>query len=141
VLDGGGHAGARLGIELGGGPGDAQTIAPRSFGDDVEVDVEDGLMGGGSVVLQDVAIVAAGGGGDGATQAREDAADGGGRVVGEFGEGGLGFFGDDQGVAGGEGIDIEEGQDVGVLVDFVAGDLALDDAVEDGHGRWYGTAI
>ena len=52
-------------------------------------------------------------------------------------EEGLGLLGDDQGVAPGERPDVEEGEDVVVLVDLVAGDLAGDDLVEDGAHAAY----
>ena len=40
-------------------------------------------------------------------------------------------FGDDEGVAGGLGLDIEEGEGAVVFVDFVTGEFALDDFGEN----------
>ena len=44
-------------------------------------------------------------------------------------------FGDDEGVALGFGVDVEEGEGFGVFVDFVAGDFTVDDFGENG-GFW-----
>jgi len=114
----------------------ARALAGEAW-DDVEVDVHDGLMGVGAVVLEDVECLCAGGLKNGAADARQDAADRGGGLVGECVECRGGFLGDDKDVAGAERVDVEEGEDVVVLVDAMAGDFAADDPGEDGlgHGR------
>lgn len=116
-------------------PLDAQAGAFAGIielGDDVKVDVQDGLVGGGSVVLKDVVGGRAGGVDDGPAEAREGAAQGGGGVVGELIERRPGFLGDHERVAGAERTDIQEGEDGGVFVDLVAGDFAADDPGENG---------
>lgn len=58
--------------------------------------------------------------------------------VGEFGEAGDFLAGDDQDVDGGLGLDVAECDDVGVFVDNVGGDFAVDDFGEEGHGvLWF----
>jgi hypothetical protein len=134
----GGEVFACSGVEFARAPFDAEAGAILELGDDVEVDVHDGLVGGGAVVLEDVEGGGAGGLHDGAADAWQHAADGGGGVVAELVERDGGFLGDDERVATAERADVEEGEGAGVLVDFVAGDLAADDLAEDGvwHGGW-----
>lgn len=120
-------------------PVDPEARAGGEFGDDVKVDVHDELVGVGPVVLEDVVGGGTGGVEDGAADTRESTPDGGGGIVGEFVEVGFGFFGNDKRVARSERIDIEEGEDLLVFVDAVAGDLGADDPGEDGvaHDRGY----
>jgi hypothetical protein len=63
----------------------------------------------------------------------------------EFGVGGFGlfqsgkmFFGDDEYVGGGLGIDVFEGEDVVVLVNFLGGNFAAEDAAEEAIGICHG---
>src|SRR5436305_12059515 len=123
-------AGGRF-AELAGGPADAKPLAAE-FRDDVEVHVHHHLMGRRAVVLEHVV----GGGArrlhHGAAEARQHAADGGGRLVRKLVELGLALLGDDQGVAFRERADVEEGEDVVVLVHLVARDLPREDLVENG---------
>ena len=51
---------------------------------------------------------------------------------GGFGEAGDGFFGDDEDVKGGLGVDVAKGVADVVLVDGGAGDFAVNDALEEG---------
>ena len=120
-----------FGRELAGTPVDAQPAA-RELGDDVEVHVHHHLVRGGAVVLQHVVGRGAGHPLDRPRQARQHTAEGGGGLVGELVEMRLALLGDHQRMAAGERIDVEEGEHVLVLVDAVAGDLAVEDAVEDG---------
>jgi len=98
------------------------------------VEVEHGLSGAGAdvedgaVALLDVALAGDVGGGEVA------AAD-------EFGVGGLGLFqsremflGDDENVRGRLRVDVFEGENVVVLVNFTGGNFALDDAAEEAVG-------
>jgi hypothetical protein len=100
----------------------------------VDVEVEDGLAGAGAdvedgaVSLLDVALAGDVGGGEVA------AAD-------DFGVGGLGLFqsgkmflGNDENVCGGLRVDVFEGEDVVVLVNFLGGDFAAEDAAEEAIG-------
>jgi hypothetical protein len=100
----------------------------------MNVEMKHGLTGAGAdvedgaVSLLEVALAGDLGGGEVA------AAD-------DFGVGGLGFFesgkmffGDDQDVSGGLRVDVFEGEDVVVLVDFVGGDFAAEDAAEEAIG-------
>ena len=104
------------------------------------MEVEDGLSGAGAdvedgaVALLEVALAGDVGGGEVA------AAD-------EFSVGGFGFFqtgkmffGNDQNVRGGLRVDVFEGEDVFVLVNFLRGDFAAEDAAEEAVGIshvWY----
>jgi len=141
-LDFGGDLGGEFlacgAIEFARAPLDGEAAAIVELGDDVEVDVHDGLVGGRAVVLENIERGRAGGLHDGTADAWQDAANGGGGVVGELVERDGGFLGDDEGVALAERADVEEGEGAGVLVDFVAGNLAADDLAEDGvwHGEW-----
>jgi len=128
------------GIEFARAPFDAEACPVVVAWDDVDVEMHDGLVGEGAVVLEEVVRRRAGGLEHGPADAGEGAAQGGGGVVAELVHGDGGLFGDDEGVAAGEGEDVEEGKDAVVLVDFVAGDFAADDLGEDGvgHGRVYG---
>jgi hypothetical protein len=98
------------------------------------VEVEDGLSGtgadveDGAVALLDVALAGDLGGGQVA------AAD-------QFGVGGLGlfqsgnmFFGNDEDVGGGLRVDVFEGENVVVLVDFLGGNFAAQNAAEQAVG-------
>lgn len=114
---------------------DVEALGGVWLGDDVDVDVEDGLVGGAAVVLEDVVVGDACGVDDGAAEAREDTAEGGGGFVGEFVEFGYGHFWDEEGVAWAEWVDVEEGEGVVVFVDFVGGDGAAEDFGEDGFGH------
>ncbi len=95
------------------------------------MEVEDGLSGtradveDGAVSPLDVALAGDVGGGEVAT------AD-------DFGVGGLGLFqsgkvflGDDENVRGGLRVDVFEGEDVVVLVNFLGGDFTAEDAAEE----------
>lgn len=128
------------GIEFARAPFDAQACPVVVAGDDVDMEVHDGLVGEGAVVLEEVVGGGAGGAEDRAADAGEGSTEGGGGVVAELVHGDGGLFGDDEGVAAGEGEDVEEGEDAVVLVDFVAGDFAADDLGKDGvgHGGVYG---
>jgi len=126
-------------VELGGLPVEVEACAGAlAFvaRDDVEVDMEDGLAGVGAVVLEDVVGVGAGDFHDGLGDLWERGAEGGGVGAVELVEGDDGAFGDDDGVSLAEWVDVEEGEDLVVLVDFVAGEFAGDDLGEDalGHG-------
>ena len=98
--------------------------------------VEDGLMRLGSVVLQHVEGGSARRLQHRARDSRQHPADRGRRFLGQLVERRHGFLGDDESVPGREGIHVEERENVIVLVDAMAGNLALDDAAEDGlaHG-------
>lgn len=97
--------------------------------------MEDGLVGGAAVVLEDVVVGDACGEDDGAAESWEGAAECGGGIIGEFVEFGSWLFGDEEGVAGAYGVDVEEGEGVLVFVDFVGGDGAAEDFGEDGFGH------
>src|SRR5699024_1127924 len=99
--------------------------------------VEDRLVGARAVVLEHVVLLAAGDFRDRAAETRQDAADGGRALVAELAEGGLRLFRDPQRVASRDRADVEEGEDVRVLVDFMRGDLATQDLTEDriAHAR------
>ena len=127
--------GAVLGV-LGGGPMGEEAVV-RFSGDDVEVEVVDELACGAAVVVEEVAGGSVGGFddgvGDGGKGAGEDGED--------VGRAGLDAFdvgaGDDEGVAWGDGSNVEEGEDVVVLVDDIGGDVAGGNFTEDafvGHG-------
>ena len=104
------------------------------------MEVEDGLSGAGAdvedgaVALLDVALAGDVGGGEVA------AAD-------EFSVGGIGFFqsgkmlfGDDENVRGGLRVNVFEGEDVVILVNFLGGNFAVDDAAEEAIGlghNWF----
>jgi hypothetical protein len=104
------------------------------------VEMEDGLAGAGAdvedgaVSVFDVALAGDLGGGEMA------AADDFGVFCLGFFESGEMSFGDDEDVRGGLRVDVFEGEDVGVLVDFFGGDFAGDDAAEEavgiGHGEF-----
>jgi hypothetical protein len=100
----------------------------------VDVEVEDGLSGAGAdvedgaVSLFDIALAGDEGGGEVA------AAD-------EFGVGGLGLFqsgkmlfGDDENVSGSLRVDVFEGENVVVLVNFSGGNFAAEDAAKEASG-------
>ena len=102
------------------------------------MEVKDGLSGAGAdvedgaVSLLDVALACDVGGGEVA------AAD-------DFGVGGLGlfqsgkmFFGNDENVRGGLRVDVFEGEDVVVLVNFFSRDFATDHAAEEAVGIGHG---
>jgi hypothetical protein len=102
--------------------------------------MKDGLSGAGAdvedgaVALFDVALAGDLGGGEVA------AADQFG--VGCFGlfQSGKMFFGDDENVGWGVRVDVFEGEDVFVLVNFLGGDFAAEDAAEEAIGighRWF----
>lgn len=112
-----GGVGERLRLPL-----DAKTAAVGKLGDDVEVDVLNDLVGGGAIVLEDVEVLCARGFEDGAGDPWKDSPDGSGAFIGKLVKCGFRFFGNDQRVARAQGIDIEKGEDVGVFIDFVAGD-------------------
>lgn len=99
------------------------------------MDVEDGLVRERAVVLEDVVLLHARDLGDGAAEPREHAPDGRHLLVAELVDVGLLLLGDDQGVPPAERADVEEGEDVLVLVDLVAGDLSAEDFAEDGLGH------
>lgn len=107
------------------------------------MEVEDRLAGAGAdvedgaVALLDVALAGDVGGGEVA------AAD-------DFGVGGLGFFqsgkmflGNDEDVCGGLWVDVFEGEDVVVLVNFLGGNFAADHAAEEAAGGsvWHGVVV
>lgn len=127
-----GEGRAGLAIELAGRPTDSKALPIRGFGDDVEVDMEDGLMGPRAVVLEEVELGGSGRGKDGAGDSGQNPTHRRGAVITELVERCCGFLGDDQGVTGAEGKDVKEGKDVGILVDLVTGNLASDDSGEDG---------
>jgi len=98
------------------------------------MEMKDGLSGAGAdvedgaVSLLDVALAGDLGGGEVA------AAD-------DFGVGSLGFFqsskmflGNDEHVRGSLGVDVFEGEDVVVLVNFLRGNFATEDAAEEAIG-------
>jgi len=98
------------------------------------VEVEDGLSGAGAdvehgaVSVLDIALAGDLGGGE-VTSADN------------FGVGGLGFFesgemffGNDEDVSGSLRVDVFEGEDVVVFVDFFRGDFAAEDAAEEAVG-------
>jgi hypothetical protein len=100
----------------------------------VDVEVEDGLSGAGAdvedgaVSLFDIALAGDEGGGEVA------AAD-------EFGVGGLGLFqsgkmlfGDDENVSGSLRVDVFEGENVVVLVNFSGGNFSAEDAAKEAAG-------
>jgi hypothetical protein len=97
----------------------------------VEVHVEHGLVGCGTVVLEDVVRIGAGHLQNGARDSREDASERGRLFVGELVQERFALlFGDDEDVAFAQRADVEEGQYPVVLVDFVARDRSVDDFVE-----------
>ena len=112
------------------------VVAIVVFGDDVEVDVHDCLVCDWAVVLEDVVAWCAGGLFDGSADSWEYTAERGCGVVAEGVECFGGFNWDDERVSFGERADVEEGQDVVVSVDLVAGDVAFDDLGKD--GVWHG---
>ena len=90
---------------------------------------------GGAVVLQDVVGGRAGRRHDGAGDPRQHPADRGRGGVGQLVEGRRRLLRDDQRVPGAQRRDVEERQDVRVLVDAGAGNLAPQDPAEDGVGH------
>lgn len=101
--------------------------APFEAGDDMEVDMGHGLAGVGAVVLQDVDRFGPGDLLEGPHDAGQDLAHRRGVLVGQ-GVDGLGrLLGDHQGVALAQRVDVEDGDDMVVLIDFVGRDFAADD--------------
>lgn len=94
----------------------------------MDVDVHDRLMGGGTVVLEKVVVGGARRLAHRPADSGQHSAKGRGRVVREFGHGRLGLLRDHERMASAEWGHIQECEDVVVLEDAVAGDLALDDA-------------
>lgn len=78
------------------------------------------LMSGPSIILQDIIIRSAGSDGE----SLEDGKDFGKGVVGDVVEFCAVVFGDHEGVAGGEGVDVEEGEGFFGLEEFEGGDVA-----------------
>ncbi len=86
-------------LELARRPGDAEALL-ADFGDDVEMHVENRLVGRAAVVLQHVVGGGAGRRQDRPAEPRQDPAEGRRRLVAQLVEVGLALLGDDQGVAG-----------------------------------------
>ena len=115
---------------------DAKTATILSIGkprNDVEVHVHDHLASLGPVVLEDVVGGGSSDGADRSTEPWEHSAQGRGGVVGEFPERRLLLLGNQEHVSTAEGADVQEGEDMIVLMDAMAGDLAGKDLREDGH--------
>jgi hypothetical protein len=125
--EGGGFGGGGVGA---GDDGPACAVAVPA-GDDVEVDVGDGLAGGFAVGLEEVDAVGAEDLGLDLGDALGDGEDLGEEVVGEVPDGVEVLLGDDEDVAGHDGADVHEGENVVVLVDLGGGDFAGDDVAED----------
>lgn len=136
----GGEGGACCWIEFARPPMDAKARAVVKAGDDVEVDVEHGLVRELAVVLKEVVRRGLGGGEDSTADAGEGEPYRRRVFVGELVDGDGGGLGDDEGVPAREGEDVEEREDSVILVDLVAGDLAAEDFRKDRecHGEWYG---
>jgi hypothetical protein len=111
-------------------PTDSEPVVALP-GNDVEMNVHHDLMGRRAIVLENVVVGGSSCGHDGPRQSREHAANSGRRFVGELVEEGLSFLWNDQGMAQGKGTDVEKCQDVLILVDSVAGNLAIEDLAED----------
>src|SRR6185437_6538298 len=96
----------------------------------------DGLVRTRPVVFEHVVLTNAGDGDAGPADARQNSAQGRRGFVGERIEGTRGLLRNDQGVAGTERVDIEKGEDLLILIDFVARNRAPQDLAEDGlcHG-------
>jgi len=98
------------------------------------VEVEDGLSGAGAdvedgaVSVLDVAL--AGNVGSGEVAAADDFCVGGLRLF----QSGKMFFGDDEDVSWGLRVDVFEGEDMVVLVNFFGGNFAAEDAAEEAVG-------
>lgn len=127
-----GKGGARLTIELSSSPTHSEPLPVRGLGDDVKVDVEDGLVGPRAVVLEHIELGGSGRREDGAGDPGQDASHGRRGVVAEPVEGRRGFLGDHQGVPRAQWEDVKEGKDMGILIDLVTGNLASDDLGENG---------
>src|SRR6185312_193768 len=123
---------ARRLLECARRPSEAEAIIAAGLGDDVEMHVRDGLVRTRAVVFQDVVLTNAGDGDDGPADARQNSAQGRRGFVGERIEGTRGLLRNDQGVAGTERVDIETGEDLLILIDFVARNRAPQDLAEDG---------
>ena len=80
-MDGLGEVGGVVLVERLCGPVDAEALVCVGFWDDVEVHVEDGLVCGFAVVLEDVVVVGVGCFADGSAEFGECSADGGGGVI------------------------------------------------------------
>src|SRR5262245_17897587 len=128
--------------ELAGRPLDAQASLVVDLRDDVEVDVEHGLMREGAVVFEDVVSLAPRHLLHGAAKSRKNTPQGGCRSVGELVEGRGGFLRNDEGVAMAQGTDVQEREDQVVVVNLVAGHLTAHDLRENGfrHGSREGSA-
>ena len=100
-------------------------------GDEVEVDVEDGLPGDFAIELEEGKAIAV----EAVFEEGGHALDGGHHAGELFGgqveEVGRVELGDDEGVAAAEGINVQEGVGVLILKDLVGGDFAADDFAED----------
>lgn len=108
------------------------------------MNVENRLVGGRAVVLQNVVGGGAGGLHHRPAKPRQYSSEGRRRVVGKLVELGPALLGNDQRVAGRERSDVEERKNVLVFIDLVTGDIAGENFVENGrlvlaHGRLLGS--
>jgi hypothetical protein len=101
----------------------APTICLARLGDDVEMHVPHLLVGQGAIVLQDIVVLRS----QGCRYPPHDGEEVGQRGVRQLVQPGRVHLGDDQGVALGQGLDVEEGQGRLRLQDLAGGDGALDD--------------
>lgn len=113
-------------------PANAEAALRVGLRDDVEMHVEDCLVGERFVVLEN--IVGAGSGGlfHCPADTRQDPPEGRPGIIAELVEGRRRFFGDDEGVPSAHGADVQEGEHVLIFVNLVARDLPADDFRENG---------
>ena len=109
-------------------PFELQTGAVFVLWNDVEVDVHHLLMRFSAVVLQDVVRGRSGRLHECTSDSGKSSSDGGGRVITQFMQKGSGFLGYDEKVSLAQGPHIEKCQDMVVLVESVAGNLASENA-------------
>jgi len=104
--------------------------------DDVEVHMHDDLMGGAAVVLEHVVGRGARDLKDCTAEPWEHAPEGRGALLAQLMQMGLPLLGDEQEMSTTQRSDVKKGERVRILMDPVAGDLTIEDAIEDrGHGR------
>jgi hypothetical protein len=133
VLDGGLELGGAVFGVFSGVPAESETVV-FGAGDDVEMNVHDDLAGGGTVVLEDVDGFGSGGGLDGGDEGREMTGEGGEVFGRHFVDGGEVSFWDEEGVAFGDGVDVEEGDGVRGVKDGVRWEYACGYFAENAIG-------
>lgn len=105
-------------------PANAKSFFVVGLGDDVEVNVKNGLVCRRAIVLQDIVVLAARRPRHRATKPWKHAPDRRGAFVRKFAECGFGFLRNDEGMTGAQRTDIQESEHVLVLIESMAGDFA-----------------